>query len=221
MYLKEFQNLALFICLVVSATLAGCLQAEVSGSSAAIEEPIVTNAAPSISGSPVSAILIGDTYLFTPTASDPDGDALVFSVQNLPFWATFDESNGSVSGTPLLGDIGSFLNIVISVSDGNGSASLPAFSIDVAQIANASMLISWTAPTENTDGTPLMNLAGYRIYYGLSEGDYPNMTEVGTAGTTSFVVENLLPGTYYVVATSINVDGAESPRSAFAIKTAS
>jgi hypothetical protein len=30
--------------------------------------------------------------------------------------------------------------------------------------------LSWTAPDENTDGTPLINLAGYRIYYGTSRG---------------------------------------------------
>lgn len=221
MRLTGFRSAATLGFVVLMAGMAGCLEEEVPQTAVVDDDPVVVNSAPTISGNPASAVLVGNGYSFTPTASDPDGDTLSFSVQNLPAWASFDSTTGTVSGTPLLGDIGSFGSIRISVSDGNLSASLSDFAIAVSQSADASMSISWTAPTENTDGSPLTNLSGYRIYYGLEEGNYPNMVEVNTAGTTTVMIENLVPGTYYVVATSINANGVESEQSGYAIKDAS
>ena len=37
---------------------------------------------------------------------------------------------------------------------------------------------SWTAPTTNTDGSPLNDLASYRVYYGTSSTPCPNGTFV-------------------------------------------
>ena len=69
------------------------------------------------------------------------------------------------------------------------------------------------------DGTVLTDLAGYRIYYGLSEGYYPNRIDIDTPGIAAYVVENLVPQTYYFVATSVNSAGAESIFSNVAVKT--
>ena len=44
--------------------------------------------------------------------------------------------------------------------------SLPAFSITVTQVGLGSMSLSWTPPTQNTDGSALTDLAGYKLYYG-------------------------------------------------------
>src|SRR5262249_17331443 len=71
------------------------------------------------------------SYSFTPTASDPDGDALTFAIANKPDWASFDTSTGQLSGTPVAASAGTFANIQISVSDGQATASLATFSIDV------------------------------------------------------------------------------------------
>jgi hypothetical protein len=46
-----------------------------------------TNSEPTISGAPPNAVKTGDDYSFTPTASDADGDALTFSIDNKPNWA--------------------------------------------------------------------------------------------------------------------------------------
>ena len=70
-------------------------------------------------------------YRFTPAASDTDGDRLRFSITNKPSWASFDTATGELSGTPVNADAGVTSNIVISVSDGIATASLPAFSIEV------------------------------------------------------------------------------------------
>ena len=156
-----------------------------------------TNNSPQISGTAASSVAVGSQYDFTPAASDPDGDVLSFSIANRPSWASFDSSSGRLSGTPLAGDVGSYTSIAITVSDGQLTSSLPAFSISVNQVALGSATLSWTPPTQNTDGSALTNLASYRIYYGLSEGNYPNAIALDNPGLTSFVVENLTPGTYF------------------------
>ena len=125
-----------------------------------------TNRPPTISGDPVRSITVGAAYSFQPTASDPDGNALTFSIQNPPSWATFTSSTGRLAGTPAPADAGNFANIVISVTDGSATAALPAFSITVNQVSTGSSTLTWNAPATNTDGSTLTNLAGFRIQYG-------------------------------------------------------
>jgi hypothetical protein len=73
----------------------------------------------------------GSAYSFQPIASDPDGNALTFSIANKPVWATFSTSTGLLTGTPTLAQAGTTSSIVISVSDGALSASLAAFNLTV------------------------------------------------------------------------------------------
>ena len=177
------------------------------------------NRAPTISGNPSASAVVGSSYVFTPTASDPDGDTLTFSIANQPTWATFDPATGMLSGTPGAGTEGNYTDIRIDVSDGTASASLPEFSVSVTQVAVGSATITWTAPTQNTDGSALIDLDAYMIYYGVSEGTYPNQVRVDNPGLTSYVIENLPPDTYFFVATSINTNGVESTFSNVAMKT--
>jgi hypothetical protein len=129
---------------------------------------IVVNAAPNglpvISGTPPTSVTVGAPYAFQPTASDPDGNALTFSIANLPPWATFDTATGRLQGTPAASHVGSYANIAIAVSDGTATASLPAFSIAVLAVASGSATLTWTPPTTNSDGSPLTNLAAYRVH---------------------------------------------------------
>jgi hypothetical protein len=75
-------------------------------------------------------------YSFRPVASDPDGQALTFSIGNKPSWVSFDASTGQLSGIPTAANIGPHTNITITVSDGAASDSLPAFSITVVASNN-------------------------------------------------------------------------------------
>ena len=170
----------------------------------------VPNSAPQISGSPVASVLVGNEYSFTPTVSDADGDSLTFSVDGLPVWASFDDTTGQLIGTPTSGHVGTYSNIAITVSDGQASASLGPFSIAVEAIATGSVTLSWTPPSENTDGSALTDLAGHKIYWGTIPGSYPNSVTINNGSVSTFVVENLLPGTYEFVATSFNTSGIES-----------
>lgn len=168
------------------------------------------NSAPQISGAPDNRVTVGQNYLFTPSASDVDGDQLTYTIQNRPGWAQFNSSTGDLSGTPQAANVGSYSNIIISVSDGSVSDSLPGFAITVDQVSTGAATLSWTPPTENDDGTPLVNLAGYRIYYGTTPGNYPNQITISNPGITSYVVDNLAPNTWYFVSTSFNSTGMES-----------
>ena len=112
-----------------------------------VTQPAAANRAPTISGAPGSAVDIGSSYFFRPTASDPDGDSLTFSIENRPAWASFRSSDGRLRGTPSQGDESVYNNIRITVTDGQLSASLPQFSIDVSAVALGSATLSWTPPT--------------------------------------------------------------------------
>ena len=175
--------------------------------------PPASNRAPTISGSPAASVLVGETYSFTPTASDPDGDVLTFSIENQPNWADFDEDSGSVSGTPPAGSEGMYSQIRISVSDGSASTEMPEFSVLVAQSQLGTVTLTWTAPTQNSDGSALTDLASYRIYYGTTQGNYPNQIDISNPGVTTYVIDNLSPNTYYFVATAVNSQGIESNHS--------
>ncbi len=157
-------------------------------------------------------------YSFTPTASDPDGNALTFSVANKPAWATFSSSTGRLRGTPSAAHVGTTSPITISVSDGMASASLTSFSIQVMPTATGSVTLSWNPPTQNTDGTALTNLAGYKVYWGTDQNEYTNSVDVNNPGIATYVIEQLTPATWYFAVTSVNSAGAESSYSNVASK---
>ncbi|RLJ21158.1 hypothetical protein DJ030_05385, partial [bacterium endosymbiont of Escarpia laminata] len=112
-----------------------------------------TNQAPVISGSPTGSVAEGSAYSFTPSASDPDGDNLVFSITNKPAWASFDTATGQLSGTPGVGTAGSYGNILISVTDGTDSASLTSFTLTVTSTTNSAPSISGSPAGNATEGT--------------------------------------------------------------------
>jgi hypothetical protein len=112
-----------------------------------------------------------------------------------------------------------YANIQVSVSDGQASASLPAFSISVEQLATGSATLSWQPPVERTDGSPLTDLAGYRIYYGNTPDDLRQAVKLDNPGVTTYVVENLSRGTWYFAMTAVDAGGLESDHSSIGSKT--
>lgn len=179
----------------------------------------VENKAPTISGTPATSVTAGTAYSFQPTASDPEGDTLTYSIQKRPSWASFNTSTGRLSGTPAESDAGSYADIVISVSDGKNTANLPAFMITVAKPSTGSATVQWTPPTENSDGSALTNLAGFRVKYGKSASALDQTADVENPGVASYVVENLTSGTWYFAVLAYTSGGVESGLSNVASKT--
>jgi hypothetical protein len=169
-----------------------------------------SNTPPTISGTPLTSVVVGNTYAFQPNASDVNNNPLTFSITNKPAWATFDANTGSLSGVPTAAQVGTTANIVISVSDGTASASLAPFSIAVTQMANGSATLSWVAPTQNTDGTAITDLAGYRISYGTSADALTQVVQIANPGLSSYVIGNLSPGTWFFGIAAYNSAGNAS-----------
>ena len=76
--------------------------------------------------------------------------------------------------------------------------------------ANAAQVqLAWDAPTTNTDGTPVKDLAGYKLYYGPASRKYTATVDVGKV--TSFALSSLAEGqTYYFTVTAYNLSKNES-----------
>ena len=75
------------------------------------------------------------------------------------------------------------------------------------------------APLQRTDGTPLQNLAGFRVYYGTQPSALATVIDIANPGASSVVVDNLTSGTWYFAATAVDADGIESAFSTTASKT--
>lgn len=178
--------------------------------SAPVETP---NGAPTISGVPTGTILAGAAYGFTPAATDPDGDTLTFSIANKPSWATFSVATGKLGGSA---QAGAYAGIVISVSDGAATSSLPAFSITVNAPVSGMASLTWAAPTQYTDGSALTaeQLIGYRVYRGATAASLSPYHDVDGADVTSYVAHDLGAGDHCFAVTAVTVSNVESALSA-------
>ena len=76
--------------------------------------------------------------------------------------------------------------------------------------ATSSITLGWIPPTQNSDGSPITNLAGYKIRYGTTSSEYTQTIALQNAGLTRYVVDNLPSGTYYFAITAYNSQGVES-----------
>jgi outer membrane biosynthesis protein TonB len=213
-------NVGTHLYIVVSVS-DGELSASLPAFDVTVTAPPPPNQAPSISGMPsTTSVLVGQAWSFTPSASDPDGDSLSFTVSNKPAWLGFNSSAGRLSGTPPAGSAGAYQGIVITVSDGDDTASLPAFTLTVTepQPVTGSATLSWAPPTERVDGSAIGTISSYRIYYGRDPANLDQSVNV-SGGLTSYFIDNLEEGTWYFAVTATCTDGLESARSAVVSKT--
>ena len=88
-----------------------------------------------------------------------------------------------------------------------------------ASAQTCSALLSWQAPTQNTDGTPVTNLAGFKLYFGQSSGNLSQSVTIANPAALTYRVENLTAATWFFAATAYNAAGAESAFSNIASKT--
>lgn len=201
--------------LIASASVSACGDGDGSGSNLAgppaqTPTPAPANSPPTITGTAPTKVAVGQAYRFKPAASDRDQDKVTFTIANRPRWATFNADTGLLSGTPSASDAGGYAGIEIAATDGKTATPLPAFTLTVETATSKSLTVSWSPPTENSDGTPLVDLSGYVIYYGGKSKQYTGTVKLANPGLTRYVVEALAAGTYYVALTAVNKQGAES-----------
>ncbi len=174
-----------------------------------------------ISGSPARTAVVGEFYSFAPTVVAPVGAALTYAIANKPSWTQFSAATGTLSGVPAASSVGTDSGITIKVSESTASATLPQFSIAVASAAAAAgnATLSWAKPTQNTDGSPLTNLAGYVVRYGTRAAALNSQISIGSANSTSVEISNLAAGNWYFEVAAINSASVESQFSALASKS--
>lgn len=193
--------------------------------------PVTANRAPTISGTPAGTGQVGVVYRFKPTAADADGDALTFTILHRPRWATFNTATGELVGTPTADDVAFHSDIAITVSDGRASVALPDFAIAVKAATTpttpadpppltgtGSATLSWTPPTQYTDGSSVGGLAGYRIAYGTSATELTGAIQIADPSVTRYDISKLLPGKYFFTVRAYTSDGTESAQSAVVSK---
>ena len=76
--------------------------------------------------------------------------------------------------------------------------------------SNTSALLTWTPPTENTDGTALTNLAGYRISYGVTATALTQTVQIANPSASSHTINNLATGTWHFGIKAYTTQGSES-----------
>lgn len=107
----------------------------------------------------------------------------------------------AASGTQTLARITASTNYTLSCTWGTGTAR-----------------VSWVAPTANTDGSALANLASYRVYYGASASALSQNSEVNDTTLRSATISSLTPGTWYFSVRAVNTNRVESGDSNIASK---
>jgi fibro-slime domain-containing protein/RHS repeat-associated protein len=120
------------------------------------------NANPSIHSQPPKNIALGQTYLYTVQASDPNYDPLTITVETAPQGMTIDQQ-GRITWQPRAIQIGSN-PVNIKISDGRGGVITQAFNIDVVSTTyhanNAPSITSTPNLVTNLERSYSYNLTG-------------------------------------------------------------
>jgi Fibronectin type III domain len=112
----------------------------------------------------------------------------------------------------LLQNLGTFAGLALLLAGCNDQSASPAVSTSGAspKNANTTAVLSWEAPTTNTNGSALTDLAGYRIYYGESPRTLSESVQIKTVGVQTYVIDNLPAGTWYFAIMAVTSAGRES-----------
>jgi putative Ig domain-containing protein len=183
--------------------------------------PSTANAGPTIKNVTADEYArIGETYSFLPVATNAGSDSLRFSATNLPPWASVDPNNGRISGTPGPGDEGVYESVVIAVSESGRRASTAPFNIVVlGDAASGVATLRWEAPPSKLDGSPLDDLAGYRILYGRKAEDLDQSVLIDDPAITSYEFTTLAKGIWYFAVVGVNSGGLEGPPTVISSKS--
>jgi len=106
-------------------------------------------------------------------------------------------------------------NLTVSSIDGT-TRSIVITINGVDENPASNITISWTAPVAREDNSALSlsAIAGYKIYYSTTQGQYSNSATINDGSATSYIFNNFASATYYFVVTTIDTDGRESAYSA-------
>jgi hypothetical protein len=109
--------------------------------------------------------------------------------------------------------------ITATVTDSEGSSEEQLVSLTINATSGVAT-VTWTPPTENTDNSPLTDLAGFKIYYGVDQNQLTETLVIEDPNATSWDISELAENTtYYFAVTAFNSQGVESELSNIVSKT--
>lgn len=170
-----------------------------------------TVSAVSVSISDPDASQIDTTDPKMTIAGTAGGKAAIESVS----WANDLGGSGMASGTDTwqISDIPLGLGnntITVSATTSDGESSSDSLVINRESNGTGATTLSWNAPTQRTDGSPLTDLAGYRIHYGRMPETYDYEIEIRNPGVVTYMIEQLVPGEWYFAVSAVDAGGKES-----------
>jgi hypothetical protein len=104
--------------------------------------------------------------------------------------------NKALSGSQVITGVSATTTYTLTCSEASGQAA-----------------VSWTAPTNNTDGSPLVDLAGYELYHATTAAGLSGASPISLGLGTSYTIANLPAGPRYVGIKARNAAGALSAMS--------
>ena len=207
--------------LLIALSLSGCLseaieiQNETEGA-----DPLAEADVSLAITSPVSSTEMDTTDASVVLSGVAESDLGIYEVS----WSNDRGDSGLASGTSSwkTGNIGLELGenvVTVTAEDTAGKTRSKTIKVRRESGEKGSVALSWSAPESRIDGSPLTNLAGYRIDYGLMSGVYDYEIDVNNPGVLSYVVENLAPGEWFFAVSAYDADGLESDPSNEAVRT--
>lgn len=197
-------------------TAAGATDSATSTASGTIDRSgAAPTPAPAPGSTPTPAPVPPPSLAPSPTVSLSAGRTLVDSGQTTSLiWSSTNSTSCRASGgwSGTLGTSGTRTSPALTANttftltcSGTGGSAVAMIAVNVTGV----LALNWQAPTENVDGTALVDLAGYRVYYGQFSRNYSGEVPVSNPSATSTSI-SVPAGTYYVAMTALDGDGNES-----------
>ena len=102
--------------------------------------PDTGNRAPQIVSTPLTDAFSGELYRYEATATDADGDALVFDLVVKPSGMTIDPTSGEITWQPTREHVGQ-QHVIVRVRDGRGGVDLQSYDVMVGAAGTAPVLL--------------------------------------------------------------------------------
>lgn len=193
--------------LILALPLAACLpgsedEATLTGEQTALSLTIT---------SPISMSQMDTTDTSVSLGGTASAEAGIFQVS----WANDRGGEGIATGTDSwqTASIGLQLGentITVIAEDTAGATTSKSIVVNRESGESGSASLSWEPPLSRVDGTPLVNLAGYKIVYGRMSGVYDYEIEIDSPGISAYVVDDLTSGEWYFALAAFDTDGLES-----------
>ena len=84
--------------------------------------------------------------------------------------------------------------------------------VDKENNVSTDITLAWVAPAEREDNTALSlsAIAGYKVYFGTTQGQYSESLSINDGSATGYTFNGFAAGTYFFVITTIDNEGRES-----------